>query len=171
MNTEGGKTGTTGIDTKQLQRLEAKRSKNHVMDAMVRILRTMVYEMHSYSTPMAPFAAEVLTYVVKFFTGEEHEFGSDQVLRSAHQASSDESSLKDFLQTRSFFRRDDDLNESFKSDRADKLWHLDQKNKDFLDKSNYWCNDLHKEAIKIYRETITESGMGQSCYPVLNDYI
>lgn len=77
MNTEGGKTGTTGIDTKQLQRLEAKRSKNHVMDAMVRILRTMVYEMHSYSTPMAPFAAEVLTYVVKFFTGEEHEFGSD----------------------------------------------------------------------------------------------
>jgi len=63
------------------------------------------------------------------------------------------------------------LNENFKSDRADKLWHLDQKNKDFLDKSNYWCRDLHKEAIKIYRETITESGMGQSCYPVLNDYI
>ena len=109
---------------------------------------------------MAPFAAEVLTYVVKFFTGEEHEFGSDNVLRQAHKEHSEESSLQEFLQTRSFFRRDVDLDKDFKSDRADKLWHLDQKNKDFLDKSNYWCKDLHKEAIKIYRETITESGMG-----------
>lgn len=120
---------------------------------------------------MAPFAQEVLTYVVKFFIGEEYEFGSDTVLRKAHSENSDESSLKEFLNTRSFFRRDEDLNEKFKSDKADKLWTLDQKNKDFLDKSNYWCKELHKEAIKIYRETITESGMGQSCYPVLNDYI
>lgn len=81
--------------------------------------------MHSYSTPMAPFAAEVLTYVVKFFTGEEHEFGSDTVLRQAHKENSDESSLKEYLQTLSFFRRDIDLNKDFKPDRADKLWHLD----------------------------------------------
>jgi len=97
MNTSAKTGGTTGIGSKQIKELEAKRKRNHVLDAMVRILRTMVYEMHSYSTPMAPFAAEVLTYVVKFFTGEEHEFGSDTVLRSAHKEHSDESSLQEFL--------------------------------------------------------------------------
>jgi hypothetical protein len=91
------KTTTTGMDKKQIEKLEAKRKRNHVLDAMVRILRTMVYEMHSYSTPMAPFAAEVLTYVVKFFTGEEHEFGSDTVLRQAHKEKSAEGSLQEFL--------------------------------------------------------------------------
>jgi len=41
----------------------------------------------------------------------------------------------------------------------------------FLDKSNYWCTELHKEALKIFKDAITESGMGNSCYPVINDYI
>ena len=79
--------------------------------------------------------------------------------------------MKEFLGERSFFRKEDDLNEDYKTDKLDKLWYLDQKNKDFLDKSNYWCLELHHEAIKIYRDAITESGLGQSCYPVLNDYI
>ena len=30
---------------------------------------------------------------------------------------------------------------------------------------------MHGEALKIYKDAITESGMGQSCYPVINDYI
>ena len=30
---------------------------------------------------------------------------------------------------------------------------------------------MHKEALKIFKDAITESGMGQSCYPVINDYI
>jgi hypothetical protein len=54
---------------------------------------------------------------------------------------------------------------------TDKTWHLEQKNKTFLDKSNYWNTELHQEALKIYKDAITESGMGQSCYPVINDYI
>jgi len=41
----------------------------------------MVYQMHSFSTPLAPFVAEVITYVVKFFIGEENSFGSDTVLQ------------------------------------------------------------------------------------------
>jgi len=48
---------------------------------MTALLKTLVYEMHSYSTPMAPFVKEVLDYVVKFFVGEESELGSDFVLR------------------------------------------------------------------------------------------
>ena len=51
------------------------------------------------------------------------------------------------------------------------MWHIEQKNKTFLDKSNYWNCELHQEALKIYKDAITESGMGQSCYPVINDYI
>ncbi len=31
--------------------------------------------------------------------------------------------------------------------------------------------DLHVEALKIYKDAISESGLGQSCYPVINDYI
>jgi hypothetical protein len=41
----------------------------------------------------------------------------------------------------------------------------------FLDKSNNWSRELHAEVSKIYRDAISESGMGQSCYPVLNDFI
>jgi len=138
---------------------------------MTRLLKTMVYEMYSYSTPMSPYAAEVLSYIVKFFTGEEYSFGSDVVLVKSRREHGAEETLKEFLGERSFFRKEDDLKEDFKTDKLDKLWYLDQKNKDFLDKSNYWCLELHHEAIKIYRDAITESGLGQSCYPVLNDYI
>ena len=79
--------------------------------------------------------------------------------------------LPEYLRQRTFFRREIELTESFKSDQTDKSWHLEQKNKSFLDKSNYWTNELHKEALKIFKDAITESGMGQSCYPVINDYI
>jgi hypothetical protein len=41
----------------------------------------LVYEMHSYNTPMAPFVKEVMEYIVKFYVGEEYELGSDFVLR------------------------------------------------------------------------------------------
>jgi hypothetical protein len=58
-----------------MQRLE-----NQVLIRMTHLLKTIVYQMHSYNTPMAPFVAEVISYVVKFFIGEEHVFGSDTVL-------------------------------------------------------------------------------------------
>lgn len=48
---------------------------------MSNLLKTLVYEMHSYNTPMSPYVKEVIEYIVKFFVGEEHELGSDGVLR------------------------------------------------------------------------------------------
>ena len=135
---------------------------------MVNLLKTIVYEMHSYNTPMAPYVKEVIEYIVKFYVGEEYELGSDFVLR---KTSGIDSTLKDYLRGRSFFRRENELSDKFKSDNTDKKWHTEQKNKTFLDKSNYWNLELHSEALKIYKDAITESGMGQSCYPVINDYI
>ena len=44
---------------------------------MSRLLKTLLYEMHSYSTPMAPFVKEIVRYDVKFFVGEEFNLGSD----------------------------------------------------------------------------------------------
>jgi hypothetical protein len=41
--------------------------------------------MHSYNTPMAPHVSEVIAFVVKFFIGEEHFFGSDVVLSKTTQ--------------------------------------------------------------------------------------
>lgn len=133
------------------------------MQKLVALLKMLVYEMHSYSTPMAPFVKEVLEYIVKFYVGEESELGSDFVLRrGTAQPGKQEAttSLKDYLRGRSFFRRDTELDAQFKSDLTDKTWHLEQKNKTFLDKSNYWNTELHQEALKIYKDAITESGMG-----------
>jgi hypothetical protein len=48
---------------------------------MTRLLKTLVYELHSYSTPMAPYVKEVAEYVLKLYVGEEYELGSDSVLR------------------------------------------------------------------------------------------
>lgn len=135
---------------------------------MSHLLKLMVYEMHSYCTPLSPYVSQVIRYIVKFFLGEENTFGSELVLK---KTSGVDHGLSEYLKERSFFRRDGELNESFKSDQVDKSWHLEQKNKCFLDKSNYWNNELHREALKIYKDAITESGMGQSCYPVINDYI
>ena len=102
------------------------------------------------------------------FVGEEYTLGSDCVLMRTSEAGG---SLADYLRDRSFFRKDTDLGEDFKSDAADKAWHLEQRNLSFLDKSNHWSLALHQEANKIFKDAISESGMGQSCYPVLNDYI
>jgi hypothetical protein len=44
---------------------------------MIKLMRTLLYEMHSYSTPMAPFVKEVVEYVVKLYVGEEYLLGSD----------------------------------------------------------------------------------------------
>jgi len=52
---------------------------------MTHLLKTIVYQMHSYNTPMAPHVAEVISFVVKFFIGEEHFFGSDVVLSKTCQ--------------------------------------------------------------------------------------
>jgi len=68
--------------------------------------------------------------------------------------------LQDFLRDRTFFRREAELDECFKADPTDRAWHLEQSKKNFLDKSNYWNNELHREALKIYKDAITESGMG-----------
>ena len=141
---------------------------NHVIERMSHLLKLMVYEMHSYCTPLAPFVAQVIRYVVKFFIGEESSFGSEEVLK---KTSGIELGLGEYLKERSFFRRENELIESFKSDTADKSWHLEQKNKSFLDKSNYWTSELHRVSLRIFKDAITESGMGQSCYPVINDYI
>lgn len=75
---------------------------------------------------MAPFVSDVINYVVKFFLGEEHTFGSETVLRKSGAAqNSATSQLKDFLRERSFFRRETELSAEFKSDATDKLWHLE----------------------------------------------
>ena len=87
---------------------------------MTHLLKLMVYEMNSYCTPLAPHVAHVVRYIVKYFLGEEYIFGSDLVLR---RAGGSDQNLKDFLRDRSFFRRETELNESYKSDRADKYWH------------------------------------------------
>ncbi len=89
---------------------------------MCGLLRTLLYEMHSYSTPMSPFVKEVLEYIVRFYVGEEYELGSDYVLR---KTSGIDSTLKDYLRGRSFFRREAELSEDFKSDHTDKLWHTE----------------------------------------------
>lgn len=89
---------------------------------MTNLLRTLVYEMHSYNTPIAPFVKEVVEYIVKFYAGEEYELGSDCVLR---KTSGIDSSLEDYLRGRSFFRREQELDEKFKSDNTDKLWHTE----------------------------------------------
>ena len=75
---------------------------------MTRLLKTLVYEMHSYSTPMAPFVKEVAEYVVKLYVGEEYELGSDCVLNKTAGA---ESALTDYLRSRSFFQKEVNLGE------------------------------------------------------------
>jgi hypothetical protein len=47
------------------------------------------------------------------------------------------------LRERSFFQKEENLGEKFKSDYADKSWYLEQRNLGFLDKSNHWSLELH----------------------------
>lgn len=92
-----------------MQRLE-----NQVLQKMTHLLKIIVYQMHSYNTPMAPHVNEVIQYVVKFFIGEEYVFGSDCVLNKT--STNNKQQLKIYLRERSFFRRDCELDSNFKSD-------------------------------------------------------
>lgn len=60
-----------------MMRNKRKRAQNHVLQRMTRLLKTLLYEMHSYSTPMAPYVKEVIEYVVRLYVGEEYALGSD----------------------------------------------------------------------------------------------
>jgi len=40
------------------------------------------------------------------------------------------------------------------------LWYKESKNQTFLLRSNYWCEELYKQALKVYKEAVSESGMG-----------
>ena len=60
--------------------------------------------------------------MVKFYVGEEYELGSDTVLK---RTSSTDNSIKDYLSSKSFLRREVDMNEEFKSDGTDKLWQTE----------------------------------------------
>ena len=102
---------------------------------MVSLLKTLLYEMHSYSTPMSPYVEEILLYISKFFLGEEYELGSDFLIR---KRGIKQNNLKEDLIGISFFRRDYELDPKFKSDVTDKSWFTEQKNLTFMDKSNYW---------------------------------
>lgn len=82
---------------------------NVIIQRLTQILKMLVYEMHSYSTPMAPFVKDVMEYIVKFYVGEEYELGSDFVLRRGSSEEETASSLKDYLRGRSFFRRENEL--------------------------------------------------------------
>ena len=48
---------------------------------MTHLLKLMVYEMHSYCTPLAPHVSHIIRYIVKYFLGEEYIFGSELVLK------------------------------------------------------------------------------------------
>ena len=106
------------MNQQQMQKKQTERLQNQVLGRMTALLKMLIYEMHSYSTPMAPFVKEVLECVVKFYVGEESELGSDFVLRRGV-------SIKEYLQGRSFFRRENELDATFKSDATDKTWHIE----------------------------------------------
>lgn len=61
---------------------------------------------------MAPFAGEVINYIVKFFIGEEDMFGSTQVLTKT--SPNPVNMVREFLRGHSFFRKEADLNVEFK---------------------------------------------------------
>ena len=101
------------VNRQELLKKQTERLQNHVLGRMSHLLKLMVYEMHSYSTPLAPYVEDVIRYIVKFFLGEESDFGSDAVLR---KSTTTETGLQEFLRSRSFFRRENELNETFKPD-------------------------------------------------------
>ncbi len=75
----------------QLLKKQTERLSNNILAKMCILLKTLLYEMHSYNTPMSPFVKEVLEYITKFYVGEEYELGSDYVMR---KTSVEEGALK-----------------------------------------------------------------------------
>ena len=104
---------TNMVNRREMLARQTERLQNHVLERMTHLLKLMVYEMHSYCTPLSPHVGQIIRYIVKFFLGEEHTFGSETVLR---KSSGVEFGLKEFLKDRTFFRREVELNEEFKSD-------------------------------------------------------
>lgn len=76
----------------QPKRLRMKNS-SKLMNRLIDLMKLMVFEMHSYETPLSPFVREVLDYLVRLFVGEESGILlSDKVLQSAE--SDDEQTLQ-----------------------------------------------------------------------------
>lgn len=81
-------------------------------------------------------------------------------------------SLKFYLKENTFLWNEWLLTEDFVPDDADLMWHWEQKKyRSYLTKSAYWTPQLYKISSTVYKDAVTESGMGQTCYPVIVDHI
>lgn len=101
------------------------RKGSKVMKATVDLVNLMVYEMHSYETPLSPYVKQILSYLVRLFIGEASgTVLSDKVLENwttGHEKPTPPT-LAQYLEERTFMRNSQELTEDFKADRADLLW-------------------------------------------------
>lgn len=113
------------------------------------IFKMLLFQMSSYESAAAPYIEPILMNLCKIYIGETASlFNPDPP-------------------TPNFFRRTYDSN---KFDEADSIFSS-QKRKHYIFCCGYWSPTINLIFGPIYKDSISEAGVGKSNYPVIQDFI
>lgn len=143
-----------------------------VLKCVRELMKSLVYQLDSYGSAVAPYVHRLLENLVKFFIGEEYKLQSDMIsslnssvgrlpARNVHSEYLGEASKPLFER---FFNRNID---TAVLDEADKLWRDRPLNRPYMFTSRNWTPVLYNIVGSLYKSTVGEAGVGRSNYPVL----
>ena len=139
------------------------------------VFRTIIFDMASFESTCAPFVHIMVENLCKFVLGEEYKLASDCVdLRgeTVTKYFATKNTYKEYESKKnplyqSFFRNKDDT----VRDEADEAWSKHTFSRPYVFSESHWTPELYAVVGPVYKDSISEAGVGASPYPVIQDYI
>jgi hypothetical protein len=156
---------------KQNSKIERKYDDTiRLLKGMLEIFKCIIFDMSGYDNSSAPYVQIFMENFVKFFIGEEFKLGSDvadmqsenQEIRIINNLHTEYANLKVDV-AEHFFRDQKDT----RRDDADAAWKENFSSRPYLFTSSHWTPDLYLIAGPLYKDSISESGVGSFNYPVI----
>ncbi|EAR94381.2 EF hand protein (macronuclear) [Tetrahymena thermophila SB210] len=171
------KTSLTKANLNHEYMLVQREKSIRILTALRELMKSLIYQLDSYKSAVAPFVHKLLENLVKFFIGEEYQLQSNMIdiLNRSVGSLPDRNLHSEYENTKQnpaiferFFQRNVD---SAVLDDADKLWKEKSLHRPYIFLSKNWTPILYNVVGSLYKSTVGEAGVGKSNYPVLQDYI
>lgn len=144
-----------------------------VLTGLRELIKSMMVQLDSYKSAVAPYVHKLLENLVKLFIGEEYKLASDMIsklnrsvgtlpdrnLHSEYVASP--TSIHSVTVFDRFFDRSID---SAVLDEADKLWSEKSLARPYIFMSRNWSPILYNIVGSLYKSTIGEVGAGKAAH-------
>jgi len=130
---------------------------NRVLSAMCHLIHKLVLELQYRNSIMAPFAKNVLEYLIKLMIGEDFVLTSDLIALCNPPR---------FVPKTPFHNSPNNP-----KDLLDKEWMKRHDNISVINYENYWDFNVYANVFPIFEDSIGSSGLGGGRYFVIHEFI